>query len=134
MRSAQTAALLIAEGFDHVVAPSPLDLPFHLDVPGSPGLIVQPLLEELSDLHMLGAGALSAELWLQGLIDSVDTMLEDAEACDEPRQLSLEIHLPVISRPSRVRALEQFFNYLDQLDGVWRSTPSVIAAHVRAVL
>lgn len=128
MRSSRTAQLLVEHGFDHVLAASPLDQPFHLEVAGSSGLIVQPLLAELSDLELLGVGALSAELWLQALIDSLDSLLEEAIDTGEPRQLCVQLHLPVISRPARIRALQQWLHYLDQQDGIWCTRPAPVAA------
>lgn len=131
MRSAQTAELLLAAGFDHALAPSPLDLPFVLEVPATAGLVVLPLLAEIDDLQLLDAGH-APELWLQAVIDSVDTLLEEAQSSGQPRQLTLQLHLPVIARPARIRALQQLLNYFDQLDGLWRTTAGAIAAHVRA--
>ena len=125
MQTPERAAQLVAAGYDHVLAPSPLDHPFHLAVPGLAGLVVVPLLADLSDTQLLGARA--PEVWLQALIDSTEVLQEEAQELGAPRALALHLHLPVIARPAHIRALQQYLDFLAPLDDVGRVRVAALA-------
>lgn len=130
MQTPERAAQLVAAGFDHVLAPSPLDHPFHLAVPGQRGLVVLPLLADLADTQLLGPRA--PEVWLQALIDSTEVLQEEAQDTGALRVLNLHLHLPVIARPAHIRALQQYLDFLAALDDLQRVRAVALADAVWA--
>lgn len=87
-------------------------------------LIEIPLAPDLDDSAL--KSQLATDAWLQYLIDSFDTLHDEASASD-PRVLVLSLHPDIIGRPGRIKALEQFLSYATQQEGVWATTAGALA-------
>jgi allantoinase len=87
-------------------------------------LMEVPLAPDLDDGAMLSH--LATDAWLQYLIDSFDT-LHDEASVNDPRMLALTLHPETIGRPGRIKALEQFLSYATQQEGVWTATAGALA-------
>lgn len=87
-------------------------------------LVDLPLTPDADDLAMAPWPA--SDAWLQHLIDSFDTLHDEATP-GEPRLLGLTLHPQIIGRPGRIKALEQFLSYARQQEGVWCAPGGAIA-------
>jgi len=54
-----------------------------------------------------------------------------AEGLEQPRMMSLGLHLRIIGRPGRIGALKQFLEYVSSKEGVWFATREQIAHHFK---
>jgi peptidoglycan/xylan/chitin deacetylase (PgdA/CDA1 family) len=117
--SANTRRLLVEQGFTYHMDDYSDDLPWWDMVGGKPILIV-PYAMDTNDMKLWSAPAWSPADWLQYAIDSFDVLYE--EGATAPKMMSLGVHLRVIGRPGRIRALERFFQYVDGFGDVWIAT------------
>lgn len=83
-----------------------------------------PLAPDLVDAEW--APSQASDAWLQHLIDSFDTLHDEATAAD-PLMMAITLHPQVIGRPGRIKVLEQFLAYVTQQDGVWCAPAGAIA-------
>lgn len=116
------ASALLAGGYRYRLLGNHSELPW-VELSEVGPLVCVPLAPDLSDQWLLGTPATDA--WLQYLIDSFDTLFE--EGAEQPRLLSLLLHPEIIGRPGRIKALEQFLQYLSQQEQVWTAPPGAIA-------
>ena len=94
-----TRRLLIEEGFTYHMDDYSADLPFWDFVDDKPILIV-PYALDSNDMKMWTTPALTPADWLRYAVDSFDWLY--AEAAQEPRMMSLGVHLRIIGRPGRI--------------------------------
>jgi allantoinase len=125
-----TRRLLIEEGFTYHMDDYSDDLPFwdFVDdkVDDKPILIV-PYALDSNDMKMWTTPALTPADWLRYAVDSFDWLY--AEAANEPRMMSLGVHLRIISRPGRIAYLERFIQHVRRHERVWIATREAIADH-----
>jgi len=121
-----TRRLLIEEGFTYHMDDYSADLPFWDFVDDKPILIV-PYALDSNDMKMWTTPALTPADWLRYAVDSFDWLY--AEAAQEPRMMSLGVHLRIIGRPGRIGYLERFIQHVRRHERVWIATREAIAAH-----
>ena len=80
-------------------------------------------------LRGVGAGQQKPADWLQYACDSFDWLYR--EGADQPRMMSLGLHLRIIGRPGRIGYFEKFLRHVAAHDGVWIATRAEIAEHWR---
>jgi allantoinase len=121
-----TRRLLIEEGFTYHMDDYSADLPFWDFVDDKPILVV-PYALDSNDMKMWTTPALTPADWLRYAVDSFDWLY--AEAAQEPRMMSLGVHLRIIGRPGRIAYLERFIQHVRRHERVWIATREAIAAH-----
>ena len=119
-----TRRLLIEEGFTYHMDDYSDDVPFWDFVDGKPILIV-PYALDSNDMKMWTTPALTPADWLRYAVDSFDWLY--AEAANEPRMMSLGVHLRIIGRPGRIAYLERFIRHVRRHERVWIATREAIA-------
>jgi allantoinase len=121
-----TRRLLIEEGFTYHMDDYSDDVPFWDFVDSKPILIV-PYALDSNDMKMWTTPALTPADWLRYAVDSFDWLY--AEAANEPRMMSLGVHLRIIGRPGRIAYLERFIQHVRRHERVWIATREAIADH-----
>ncbi len=123
-----TRRLLQEEGFLYHMDDYSADAPFWDTVNGSSEpMVIVPYALDSNDMKMWVAPSLTPDDWLKYAIDTFDVLYE--EGLEQPRMMSLGLHLRIIGRPGRIGALEKFLDYVSQKDGVWFATRQQIAEH-----
>jgi len=103
------------------------DLPYYVPVEGKPFLVL-PYSLEVNDVRFWTAGAYAhAEDFFQCMRETLDTLHE--EGGETPKMMSVGLHLRIVGRPGRARALDKFLAYARSLDGVWFARRIDIARH-----
>ncbi len=120
-----TRRLLIEEGFGYHMDDYSDDRPFWDVVDGKPILIL-PYALDSNDMKFWTAPALTPDQWLKYACDTFDWLYE--EGADEPRMMSLGVHLRIIGRPGRIGAFEGFLRHVRRHPDVWVTTRAEIAA------
>lgn len=121
-----TRRLLVEEGYSYHMDDFSDDLPFWDAVDGKPILIV-PYALDSNDMKMWVSPALTPADWLDYAVDTFDWLY--AEGADQPKMMSLGVHLRIIGRPGRIGAFEKFLRHVAAHDKVWVATRQQIAAH-----
>lgn len=121
-----TRRLLVEEGYSYHMDDFSDDLPFWDAVDGKPILIV-PYALDSNDMKMWVSPALTPADWLDYAVDTFDWLY--AEGADQPKMMSLGVHLRIIGRPGRIGAFEKFLRHVAAHDKVWIATRQQIAAH-----
>lgn len=124
-----TRRLLLDAGFTYHMDDYSDDQPFWEQVDGRP-MLIMPYALDSNDMKMWTAPALSPADWLQYAIDSFDWLYR--EGADQPRMMSLGLHLRIIGRPGRIGYFERFLDHVAKHDDVWITTRADIAEHWRA--
>ena len=121
-----TRRLLVEEGYSYHMDDFSDDLPFWDAVDGKPILIV-PYALDSNDMKMWVSPALTPADWLDYAVDTFDWLY--SEGADQPKMMSLGVHLRIIGRPGRIGAFERFLRHVAAHDKVWIATRQQIAAH-----
>ena len=121
-----TRRLLIEEGFTYHMDDYSDDQPFWSAVNGKPILIL-PYAIDSNDMKMWVAPSFMPEDWFNYARDSFDWLYQ--EGADQPRMMSLGVHLRIIGRPGRIGYLEKFLDHVMAHDDVWVTTRVEIARH-----
>lgn len=119
-----TRRLLIEEGFTYHMDDYSDDAPFW-DVVDGRGIVVLPYALDSNDMKMWTAPALTPEQWLAYAVETFEVL--HGEGVAQPRMMSLGVHLRIIGRPGRIRALERFMQHVGTRPGVWIATREEIA-------
>lgn len=123
-----TRRLLQEEGFLYHMDDYSADAPFWDAVEGSDEpMVIVPYALDSNDMKMWVAPSLTPEDWLKYAKDTFDVLYE--EGADQPRMMSLGLHLRIIGRPGRIGALEEFLRYVTSKNDVWFTTREAIAEH-----
>jgi peptidoglycan/xylan/chitin deacetylase (PgdA/CDA1 family) len=122
--TANTRRLLAEAGFLYHMDDYSDDLPFWDRAGGKP-ILVLPYALDSNDMKMWVAPALTPADWLQYAIDSFDWLYR--EGADEPKMMSLGLHLRIIGRPGRIGYFERFLQHVRKHDKVWLATREEIA-------
>lgn len=125
-----TRRLLQEEGFLYHMDDYSADAPFWDAVAGSDNpMVIVPYALDSNDMKMWVAPSLTPEDWLKYAKDTFDVLYE--EGADQPRMMSLGLHLRIIGRPGRIWALEEFLRYVTSKKDVWFTTREAIAEHFK---
>jgi OHCU decarboxylase len=103
------------------------DLPYWIEGPKGPQLIV-PYTLDSNDMRFAAAqGFNSGDQFFAYLKDSFDTLY--AEGASAPKMLSIGLHNRLVGRPGRAASLARFLDYARAHDKVWIATRLDIARH-----
>lgn len=128
-RSSVNTLKLVMEdgGFDYSSDSYADDLPYWVQGPAEPHLIV-PYTLDANDMRFVNAqGFGGGEQFYQYLRDSFDLLY--AEGAEAPKMMSVGLHCRVVGRPGRAQALARFLDYVAEHDRVWIATRLDIAHH-----
>ena len=115
-------------GFDYVADSYADDLPYWLDVGGTPQLVVPYTLDANDMRFATPQGFNSGDQFETYLRDSFDCLYAEGLA-GAPKMMSVGLHCRLAGRPGRARALQRFLDHARAHDGVWFATRAEIAAH-----
>ena len=103
------------------------DLPYWIEGPKGPQLIV-PYTLDSNDMRFAVAGGFnSGDQFYTYLKDSFDTLY--AEGATAPKMLSIGLHCRLVGRPGRAASLARFLDYVGGHDKVWVARRIDIARH-----
>jgi OHCU decarboxylase len=103
------------------------DLPYWIEGPKGPQLVV-PYTLDSNDMRFAAAqGFNSGDQFYAYLKDSFDTLY--AEGGTAPKMLSIGLHCRLVGRPGRAASLARFLDYVSGHDKVWVATRLDIARH-----
>jgi OHCU decarboxylase len=103
------------------------DLPYWIEGPKGPQLVV-PYTLDSNDMRFAAAqGFNSGDQFYAYLKDSFDTLY--AEGGTAPKMLSIGLHCRLVGRPGRAASLARFLDYVGGHDKVWVATRLDIARH-----
>ena len=103
------------------------DLPYWIEGPRGPQLIVPYTLDSNDMRFADAAGFNSGDQFYAYLKDSFDTLY--AEGATAPKMLSIGLHCRLVGRPGRAASLARFLDYVRGHDKVWIATRLDIARH-----
>ncbi|MCK0195372.1 allantoinase PuuE [Ancylobacter sp. 6x-1] len=103
------------------------DLPYWLEGPRGPQLVVPYTLDANDMRFATPQGFNSGDQFFAYLKDSFDTLY--AEGGVAPKMLSVGLHCRLVGRPGRAAALARFLDYVRSHDKVWVPTRLDIARH-----
>jgi chitin deacetylase len=126
--SAHTLKLTMEEGgFVYSADSYADDLPYWIDGPAGPFLIV-PYTLDANDMRFATAqGFNSGDQFFAYLKDSFDVLYREGETA--PRMMSVGLHCRLAGRPGRTAALERFLDYIASHNHVWVARRIDIARH-----
>lgn len=103
------------------------DLPYWVDSPRGPHLVI-PYTLDTNDMRFASAqGFNSGEQFFQYLRDAFDVLY--AEGAEQPRLLNIGLHCRLVGRPGRFAALQRFLDHVQSHDDVWLCRREDIARH-----
>ncbi len=103
------------------------DLPYYIDGPKGPQLIVPYTLDTNDMRFATPQGFNSGDQFFAYLKDAFDTLYVEGETA--PKMLSIGLHCRLIGRPARAASLARFLDYVRSHDKVWVATRLDIARH-----
>ncbi|MBW0003698.1 MAG: allantoinase PuuE [Hyphomicrobiales bacterium] len=126
--SINTVPLAMEEqGFLYLADSYADDLPYWLDGPHGPQLVV-PYTLDANDMRFATAqGFNSGDQFFTYLKDSLDCI--HAEGASRPKMMSVGLHCRLVGRPGRAAALARFIDYALEKGGVWMARRLDIARH-----
>lgn len=101
------------------------DLPYLTEVNGKRHVVV-PYTGDVNDTHYWHSPGYETGFY-QYLKDSFDYLYEESKAF--PRMLSVGLHMRIVGRPGRAKALADFLDYATTKKGVWFARRIDIAKH-----
>jgi putative urate catabolism protein len=130
--SAHTTRIVMEEGgFLYSSDSYADDLPYWIDGPRGPHLIV-PYTLDANDMRFATAqGFNSGDQFFTYLKDTFDTLYEEGRA-GAPKMMSVGLHCRLAGRPGRAAALARFLDYVQARSGVWLCRRIDIARHWHA--
>ena len=121
-----TRRLLVEKGFLYHMDDYSDAMPFWDFVDGKAILII-PYAVDSNDMKMWTDPAYTPEQWYEYAKNTFDQLY--LEACNNPRMMSLGIHLRIIGRPGRFIWFKRFIEYIKEFDDVWICTRKEIVEH-----
>jgi peptidoglycan/xylan/chitin deacetylase (PgdA/CDA1 family) len=106
------------------------DLPYWTTAAGKPWLVLPYTLESNDMKFWANAAFSTGQDFAQYLCDSLDVLWEEGAVA--PRMMSVGLHLRIIGRPGRAKALDDFIAYARAKGGVWFARRNDIATVWRA--
>lgn len=128
MFTERTRRLLVEEGFFYHMDDYSDDIPRWevVQVAGSPrGIVVVPYALDTNDMKLWVSPSYTPRQWLDYTIATFDQLYE--EGAEQPKMMSLGVHLRIIGRPGRIGALDAFLQHASGKPGVWTATRLAIA-------
>lgn len=84
-----------------------------IDTPGGQrSMVVLPYALDTNDMKLWMSPAYTPADWLEYAVDSFNVLY--AEALDDPKIMSVGVHLRIMGRPGRIGALEKFVHHVQQ--------------------
>jgi chitin deacetylase len=103
------------------------DLPYWTKVERQPHLVI-PYTLDVNDMKFGTAqGFNTGDDWFAYARDAFDVLY--AEGAETPKMMSVGLHLRLIGRPGRFRALQRFLDHVEKHDRVWVARRVDIARH-----
>lgn len=129
LHTENTRKLLSEAGFLYHMDDYSGDVPFW-ELPEGAGrpLVCLPYALDTNDMKMWVAPALTAQDWLDYAVQTFDWLRAEA-AAEEPRMMSLGLHLRIVGRPGRIWALKAFLDHVAGHNDVWITSRRAIAEH-----
>ena len=128
LHTENTRRLLQEEGFRYHMDDYSADAPFWGSVDGSAEpMVILPYALDSNDMKFWTSPSLTPESWLAYAKRTFDVLYE--EGTQQPRMMSLGLHLRIIGRPGRIWALRAFLEYVRAKPDVWVATRGEIAQH-----
>jgi peptidoglycan/xylan/chitin deacetylase (PgdA/CDA1 family) len=122
-----TRALLVKHGFLYDSDAYNDDTPYFVPVQGRQHLVL-PYAFDTNDMQFQHTQRFdTAASFAEYVCDAADWLAREGERA--PRMLSVGLHLRMIGRPARMKALEQILAHLRAMPGVWIATRAQIARH-----
>ncbi|MFN8185887.1 MAG: allantoinase PuuE [Gaiellales bacterium] len=106
------------------------ELPYWVDVDGTPQLIIPYTLDNNDFKFLQVNGFVTAEEFSTYLRDAFDVLYE--EGATAPKLMSVGLHCRIIGRPGRIQGIERFLGHVARHPDVWVTTRAEIARHWRA--
>jgi putative urate catabolism protein len=103
------------------------ELPYWLEVEGSPHLVVPYSLDCNDFKFLLNNGWVTGEDFYRYLVDTFDQLYE--EGAETPRLMNVGLHARIVGRPGRARGLARFLDHIAGIPEVWVATRAEIARH-----
>jgi OHCU decarboxylase len=103
------------------------DLPYWIEGPKGPQLIIPYTLDANDMRFAVPAGFNAGDQFFSYLKDSFDTLY--AEGATAPKMLSIGLHCRLVGRPGRAASLARFLDYVRGHDHVWIARRVDIARH-----
>jgi peptidoglycan/xylan/chitin deacetylase (PgdA/CDA1 family) len=119
-----TRRLLAEEGYTYHMDDYSDDVPFW-DQSVSPPMLVLPYALDSNDMKMWTAPSMTPAAWLEYAMDTFEWLLK--EGGEQPRMMSLGVHLRIIGRPGRIGYFERFLQHVRNRQHVWVATRLQIA-------
>lgn len=124
-----TRRLLQEAGYLYHMDDYSADAPFWCTVEGSDKpMLILPYALDSNDMKFWTDPALSVPVWLDYAQRTFDVLYAEGSE-GHPRMMSLGLHLRIIGRPGRIRALDDFLAYACRHEGVWLATRREIAEY-----
>jgi peptidoglycan/xylan/chitin deacetylase (PgdA/CDA1 family) len=92
------------------------DLPYYVRVEGKPWLVL-PYTLETNDIKFWAGGFSTGSDFRDYMRDALDVLWE--EGAETPRMMSVGLHMRIVGRPGRAKALDDFLAYARAKVGVW---------------
>jgi allantoinase len=106
------------------------DLPRLVEIAGRPHVIL-PYSFDTNDMRFApGQGFVQARDFSDYCIGAFDWLMQ--EAAQQPRMMSVGLHLRTIGKPGRIRGLEMLLEHVTRQPGVWIARRVDIARHWQA--
>jgi peptidoglycan/xylan/chitin deacetylase (PgdA/CDA1 family) len=101
------------------------DIPYVVEVGATPHVVL-PYAFDTNDMRFHNRGGFTfADDFARYCMDAFDRL--HAEGGDEPRMMSVGLHLRIIGRPARIGGLERFLDHAASKPGVWFARRDAIA-------
>ena len=127
VRTANTRRLLVEHGFLYDSDAYNDDTPYFVDVEGRRHLVL-PYAFDTNDMQFQHTHRfVTAENFSDYVCDAFDWLAREGETM--PRMLSIGLHLRMIGRPGRMKALETILKHISDSDTAWIATREQIALH-----
>lgn len=126
--SENTLRLSMEAGFAYSADSYADELPYYVEGPDGPFLIV-PYTLDANDMRFATAqGFNSGDQFFAYLRDSFDMLHEEGG-----RMMSVGLHCRLVGRPGRALALKRFIDHIGRVGGAWVATRAQIARHWKRV-
>ena len=125
--SENTHRLTMEAGFAYSADSYADDIPYYIDGPDGPFLMV-PYTLDVNDMRFASPqGFNSGDQFFSYLKDSFDVLYAEGG-----RMMSIGLHCRLVGRPGRAASLARFLDYVQEHNNVWLTTREDIAKHWRA--
>lgn len=126
-----TRRIVAEEGYFYHMDDYSDDFPFWdvVDTRNGPTpLVIVPYAVDTNDMKMWLAPSYTPWDWARYAIDSVDYLIDEC-GNGVARMMSLGLHLRIVGRPARAKALAQVLDHVAGRDDVWVASRKAIAQH-----